>query len=81
MKRPTELPEWFKLMALDATLDIHEVIALFGYANANSLHRAVSGRHFPKPDKGKPRTTKHGVTQLVCWSKRLVLTELRRRLA
>ena len=81
MKRPTELPEWFKLMALDATLDTHEIITLFGYANANSLHRAVSGGHFPKPDKGKPRTTKQGVNQLVCWSKRLVLTELRRRLA
>jgi hypothetical protein len=74
-----QVPEWFTYMAKDAKLDAKEVVALFGFSNVVCLHGFIFRGKFPRPDGGKQKTTTHGVSKLCCWSKELILEEIKKR--
>lgn len=46
-KVPDQLPEWFKMLRNESELSSRDVVNLFGFASADSLH----DKHFPSPDR------------------------------
>jgi hypothetical protein len=52
-KFPTEIPEYFQHLKKDSLLCSKDLVIVFGYSSAETLHNSVRDGVFPKPDRVK----------------------------
>lgn len=76
-KYPTELPEWFSIMADDGCLDTADICRLFGFKTPGCMSTMVKNGFFPSPDM--PDTTSSKGRGKRQWSKTAIVSEIERR--